>query len=95
MLTNLLRCQDVWAAQVRPQIGDRADMVLVRVRRDDAQQLLAAFDDKGGVGHDHVDPRLVLLLAEGDAAIEDQPLAAVAVEVRFIPISPEPPSGRK
>ncbi len=60
-------------------------MVLVRMRRDDAEQLVAAFDDEGRIGHDHVDPRLVLLLAEGDAAIDDQPLAAVTVEVEVHP----------
>ena len=73
------------ALQLRPEIGDGADMVLVRVRRDDAEQPVAAFDDKGRVGHDHIDPGLVLLLAEGDAAIDDQPLAAIAVEIEVHP----------
>ncbi len=60
-------------------------MVFMRMGRDDPQEAVAAFDDKGGVGHDHIDPGLVLLLAEGDAAIDDQPLAAIAVEVEVHP----------
>ena len=60
-------------------------MILVRVRRDDAEQPVAPLDDKGRVGHDHIDPGLVLLLAEGDAAIDDQPLAAIAVEIEVHP----------
>ena len=60
-------------------------MVLMRVGRDDPQELVAAFDDERGVGHDHIDPGLMLLLAEGDAAIDDQPLAAIAVEAEVHP----------
>ncbi len=60
-------------------------MVLMRMGRDDPEQLVAPFDDKGRVGHDHVDPRLMFLLAERDAAIDDQPLAAIAVEVEVHP----------
>ena len=69
------------ALQLRPQIRDRADMVLMRVRRDDAEQLVAALHNETRVGHDDIDPRLMLLLAKGDAAIDDQPLTPIAVNV--------------
>ena len=38
------------AAQLRPQPGHRADMVLVRVGDDQAHQLVAAIGDVAGVG---------------------------------------------
>ena len=56
-------------------------MVLMRVRRDDAEQLVAALHNETWVGHDDIDPRLMLLLAKGDAAIDDQPLTPIAVNV--------------
>ena len=60
-------------------------MVLVPVCRDNAEQPIAPLDDKGRVGHDHVDPRLMLFFAKGHAAIEDQPLTAIAVEIEVHP----------
>ena len=35
-------------------------MVLMRVRRNDAEQPVAPFHDEGRIGHDHVDPDLTL-----------------------------------
>ena len=55
-------------------------MVLVRVRRHDPQQPVATLDDEGGVGHDDLEPGLGII-AEGDAAIEHEPVAGVTVEV--------------
>ena len=60
-------------------------MILVTVRRDDTEQPVPPLHDKGGVGHDHIDPGLVLFLAESDAAIDDQPLPVMAVEVEVHP----------
>jgi len=59
-------------------------MIFVRMGRDDAEQLVLAFDDEGRVRHDHIDASM-LLLTKSDAAIEHQPLVAVGVEVEVHP----------
>ena len=55
-------------------------MIFVRMRRDDPEQAVAAFDDKAGIGHHDFEPRL-RIIAEGDAAIDDQPVARIPVDV--------------
>ena len=64
----------------RPQVGDGAEMVLVGVGDDDAGEILLALLDEGGIGHHDLDARHGVV-AEGDAEIDHQPLAGVAVEV--------------
>ena len=68
------------AAQLVPQIGDGADVVFVRMRCDDPQQTVASLGDKAGVGHDDIEAGL-RIIAEGHAAIDDQPVALISVEV--------------
>ena len=68
------------AAQLRPEPGDGADVVLVGVGDDQADQLVAAFGDVCGVGDHDVDFG-VFRAAEAHAAIDGEPLAAAAVEV--------------
>ena len=57
------------------QEGDGADVVLVAVGEDDADDIVEAVPDGAEVGQDQVDARL-LLLGEEDAAVDDQQLAA-------------------
>src|SRR5215469_4739051 len=59
-------------------------MVLMGVGGDDTEQMLATLDDKGRIGHHDVDTRL-RIVAKGDAAIDDQPLAGDAVKVQVHP----------
>ena len=68
------------AAQLRPEIGHGAEMILVRVGQHQADEIVAMLLDEGGIGHDHVDARH-RLVAEGHAEIDHQPLAGIAVEV--------------
>ena len=62
------------SAEARPQIGERADVVLVRVGDDDADEVLPHLLDEADVRHDRVDARQVLA-GEGDAEIDHQPFA--------------------
>ena len=54
-------------------------MVLMGVRQHQPDQVLALLLEKADVGHDQVDARQMLLVAEGDAEIDRQPGALVAV----------------
>ncbi len=73
-------------AQARPQPGQSADMVLVRMGQDDADNVIGILLDKGRIGHDQIHARRGLI-AEGHADIDDDPLAvigraiAVAIEI--------------
>src|SRR4029079_5657842 len=71
--------------ETRPQLDHGADMVLVRVRDDDAGEVGTVFLDEAHVRKDDVDAGIVLALGEGDAAVDHQPAARVlraeAVEV--------------
>ncbi len=49
------------------------------VRQHQAHQVLALFLQEADVRHDQVDARQVLLVAEGDAEIDREPGALVAV----------------
>jgi len=50
------------------------------LRRDDPEQLIAALDDESGIRHDDLEPRL-RIVSESDAAIDDEPIAPVAVDI--------------
>ncbi len=56
----------------------------MRVRRDNSEEPVAAFDDEGGIWHDDLDPGL-RIVSEGDAAIENEPVAGITVEVQVHP----------
>ena len=61
------RCVDR-APESRPEILDRAQMVLMGMGQYQADQILCPLFNEGGVRHDHVDAGRALV-AEGDAAI--------------------------
>ena len=67
-------------AKIAREIGNRADMVLVRVGEHDADEVLHPFLDELEIGEDEVDPR-ILAPREGHAEIDHQPLALAAVEI--------------
>ena len=77
-------------AALAQQVGHAADVVLVAVGEHDGDDVVQPVPDRGEVGEDHVDPRLVLL-GEQDAAVDDQQLAACSNTVMLRPISPRPP----
>ena len=54
-------------------------MILMGMRQHEAHQVLALLLQEADVGHDQVDPRQMLLVAEGDAEIDREPGALVAV----------------
>jgi hypothetical protein len=55
-------------------------MILVRMGEDEPDQVPHPLPDEGDVGHDDLDARR-RFIAEGDAEIDHQPLAGMAVEV--------------
>ncbi len=64
-------------AQARPEIEQRAEMVLVGMGDDDAFEVLALFLEEGDVREDDVDARQVLM-REGDAEIDGDPALSVS-----------------
>ena len=54
-------------------------MVLMGMRQHQPDQILALFFEKADVGHDQIDARQMLLVAKGNAEIDRQPRALVAV----------------
>ena len=69
------------AAQLTPEMGDGADVVLVRVGDDEAQQPVPPLADEAWVGHHDLDLGQ-LAAAEADAAIDREPAVAAAVKVQ-------------
>ena len=61
-------------SQARPEFGERADVILVRMGYDDADEILPRFLDEAQIGHDEIDPGQILA-RKGDAEIDHQPLA--------------------
>ena len=70
-------------AEPRPEFGQGADMILVRMGDDEADEVLFHLLDEGEVGHDEIHARQILP-RECEAQIDHQPLAAadraIAVE---------------
>jgi hypothetical protein len=62
------------AAQTRPERGDGADVILMRMGHDQAEQIFFILFDEGGIGQDQIDARHVGA-SEGDAAIDHDPFA--------------------
>jgi hypothetical protein len=54
-------------------------MILMGVSQHQPHQVLALLFQEADVGHDQVDPRQMLLVAEGDAEIDREPGPLVAV----------------
>jgi hypothetical protein len=67
------------AFQLRPEIDDGAEMIFVGVGQDQADEVLPFFFQKADIGHDEIDARQMLLVAEGYAEINRKPAALVSV----------------
>ena len=67
-------------AEIVGEIGDGADMVLMAVGEDDAEQVVAPLLDEGEVGQDQLDARIGRV-GEGHAEIDHDPFALAAVEI--------------
>ena len=65
--------------QPRPQIEQRAEMILVRMREHDAGEVLALRDQIADVRQDQVDARQMLFRGKRHAEIDDQPLPPALV----------------
>ena len=61
-------------AEPRPQLGQRADVILVGMSDDNADQILLRFFDEGDVGHQQIDAGQVLA-GEGETDVDHQPFA--------------------
>src|SRR5208282_2247154 len=85
-------------AEARPQLGERADMVLVRMGEDDSGEVLLHILDEADVGHDEIDAGQVVA-GEGDPEIDHQPFArlrrAIAVERAIHANFAQAPEGRE
>ena len=67
-------------AEIGGKIGDRADMVLVAVGQDDAEQVLPPPLDEVEVGQHEVDAGIGGI-GEGQAEVDHHPFAVAAVEI--------------
>src|SRR6516162_4364335 len=65
--------------QPRPQVDQRAHMVLVAMGKHQREDVSALFDEIADVGQDEIDAREMLLRGEGHAAIDDDPLPPAIV----------------
>src|SRR5258706_13254555 len=61
------------ALQLRPEVYDSAEMILMGMRQHEAHQILALLLQEADVGHDQVDPRQMFLVAKGNAEIDREP----------------------
>src|SRR5882757_9396693 len=67
------------ALQLRPEVDDGAEMVLMGVRQHQPQQVLAFLLQETDVRHDQVDTRQMFLVAKGDAEVDREPCPLMAV----------------
>src|SRR5262245_64893574 len=67
-------------------------MILVAVGEHEADEIAAALLDEADLGHDDLDARRALV-AEGDAEVDHQPLAAIAIEIEVHADLPCPAQG--
>ena len=88
------RCGIDRCLEPRPQLDQRADMVLVRVRQDDAGQLDLLILDEPQIRQDHIDARLEVAFGKRDAEIDHDPGALVsrtrAIKIAILADLPEP-----
>ena len=68
------------APQLGPENGNRAQMVLVRMRHHDGFERVASFHDEAGIGNEDVHSRR-RLVAESDPQIHHQPAPVGTVEI--------------
>ena len=67
------------AFQSRPQIDDRAEMILVGMSQHETNEVLSLFFEKPDVRHDEIDARQMLLVTEGHTEIDREPASLMAV----------------
>jgi len=69
--------------EFRPQVDQRAHMILVSMGQHQADEVFSLLDEIADVRQDQVDARQMLLGGKGNAAVDDQPrpLSAVAEAV--------------
>ncbi len=67
------------ASQLRPEIDDGAEMVLMGMRQHEAHQVLPLFLKESDVRHDQIDAGQMLLVTEGDAEVDRKPGALLAL----------------
>ena len=74
------------ATQTRPEMGNGADVIFMRVGKDEAEQVIDMVLDVTRVGHDEVYARRAVI-AEGDTEIDHDPLprlgGAMPVEIEI------------
>ena len=68
-----------WYFEPRPQIEHRTEMVLMRVREHDADQIAFLLGDIADVRQDQIDTRQLIFRRERHAEIDDQPFALAAL----------------
>ena len=67
------------AFQFRPEVDDGAEMVLMGMGQHQADQIFAFLFQEADIGHDQIDAGQMLLVAKGNAEIDRQPAALMAV----------------
>ncbi len=67
------------ALQLRPQIDDGTEMILVGMGQNQTHQILPLLHQKADVRHDDVDARQMLLVTERHAEIDGEPASLVPV----------------
>jgi len=67
-----------------PEMGDPADMILMRMGNDNAMQIFDFFLDESNVGNEDIDPRMTVI-GKGHPAIDHDPVIAAAIEREIHP----------
>ena len=62
------------------EIGNGADMILVTMGQDDADQFLLPLFDEFEIGKDQIDARIIGI-RKGEAEIDHQPFAPTTIEI--------------
>src|SRR5262249_58085270 len=76
-------------AKLRPEVEQRPEMILMRVREHDADEVAALLDQEPDVGKDEIDPGQQVLASERHAEVDGEPgpaaLGARAVDREIHP----------
>src|SRR5262245_41663754 len=64
-----------WKLELRPQVDERAEMILVRVSQHEAEEIAALLHQIADIQHDEIDTGK-RVVREGDAEIDRDPLPA-------------------
>ncbi len=82
------------SAEPLPEIGHGAEMILMRMGQNQADEILSPLLDEARIGHDDLDPRR-RLVAEADAEIDHQPFPGMSVKVQVHADLPRPAQGQE